>query len=81
MQGSNVDTDIENRLMDTVGWGRKGKWGAQRRGEAHRKRPESPALSVFTVTAREFLINQDTRRHDRQRHHDSTWLHSSGLRI
>ena len=54
---------------------------AQRRGEAHRKRPESPALSVFTVTAREFLINQDTRRHDRQRHHDSTWLHSSGLRI
>ena len=37
--------------------------------------------SVFTATAREFLINHDTRRHDRQKHHDSTWLHSSGLRI
>ena len=37
--------------------------------------------SVFTVTAREFLINHDTRRHDCQKHYDSTWLHSSDLRI
>ena len=42
----------------------------------------SPQLSsVFTVTVREFLINHDTRRRDRQKHSDSAWLHSTGLRI
>ena len=37
--------------------------------------------SVITVTVREFLINHDTSRHDRQKHPDSAWLHSTGLRI
>ena len=41
----------------------------------------SPQLSsVFTVIVREFLINHDTRRHDRQKHPDSAWSHSTGLR-
>ena len=42
----------------------------------------SPQLSsVFTVTVRELLINHDTHRHDCQKHPDSAWLHSTGLRI
>ena len=69
-----------------VSRGRGGQGGcclSVHRGEARLTgRGLSPQhSSVFTVTAREFLINHDTCRHDRQRHHDSTWLHSSGLRI
>ena len=65
------------------GVGQGGRCLSVHRGEARLTgRSLSPQhSSVFTVTAREFLINHDTRRHDRQKHHDSTWLHSLGLRI
>ena len=65
------------------GWGEGGRCLSVHRGEARLigGGPNPQHSSVFTVTAREFLINRDTRRHDCQKHYDSTWSHSSGLRI
>ena len=65
------------------GVGQGGRCLSAQRGEARLTGGGlSPQLSsVFTVTVRELLINHDTHRHDRQKHPDSAWLHSTGLRI